>query len=263
MTKRKILYGYHIQQGKLIPLEREAVVVRRIATLYMDGLSYQKIADTLNADGIPFSEEAPLWNKHKVKRLLENPRYAGADGYPAIINSSDFQSIQRTIRSKTEGHVKSEQRPALQLKEYLRCACGGQLLRTAGRNRRKDTLYLKCGTCGKQFKILDSDLLSEVSKQTAEHDKPFKEGYLPSADTVRLANAINRGLERPEQPEDVVKLILQGVSVRYDCCPAPMESDTFNRPAEVNFKHFGQATRAGLAVSHITISDGTVTVHFK
>lgn len=60
MTKRKILYGYHIQQGKLIPLEREAVVVRRIATLYMDGLSYQKIADTLNTDSIPFSEDASL-----------------------------------------------------------------------------------------------------------------------------------------------------------------------------------------------------------
>ena len=82
-------------------------------------------------------------------------------------------------------------------------------------------------------------------------------------DTLRLANAINRGLEHPEQPEDVVKLILQGVSARYDCCPAPMESDTFNRPAEVDFKHFGQATQAGLAVSHITISDGTAIVHFK
>lgn len=263
MTNRKILYGYQIQRGELVIHPQEAVTVRRVITLYMDGLSYQKIANTLNADGIPFSEEAPLWNKHKVKRLLENPRYAGADGYPAIIDSSDFQSIQRTIRSKTEGYVKAEQRPALQLKEYLRCTCGGQLLRTAGRNRRKDTLYLKCGTCGKQFKILDSDLLSEVSKQTAEHDKPFKEGYLPSADTLRLANAINRGLERPEQPEDVVKLILQGVSARYDCCPAPMESDTFNRPAEVDFKHFGQATQAGLAVSHITISDGTAIVHFK
>ncbi len=145
MTNRKILYGYQIQRGELVIQPQEAVTVRRVITLYMDGLSYQKIANTLNADGIPFSEEAPLWNKHKVKRLLENPRYAGADGYPAIIDSSDFQSIQRTIRSKTEGYVKAEQRPALQLKEYLRCTCGGQLLRTAGRNRRKDTLYLKCG----------------------------------------------------------------------------------------------------------------------
>lgn len=257
MTKRKILYGYHIQQGKLTPLEREAVVVRRIATLYMDGLSYQKIADTLNADGIPFSQEAPLWNKHKVKRLLENPRYTGADGYPAFIDGDDFQIIQSKIQSKSEGQIRLEQRPALRMKEYLRCACGGSFHRTAGPSRRKDTLYLKCGACGKQFKILDSDLLSEISKQMAEHDKPAEEGYTPSSEAVRLTNAVNRGLERPEQPEEIVKLILQGVSARYDCCPAPTESDTFNRPAEVDLKHFGQA------VSHITISDGTITVHFK
>ena len=80
MTNRKILYGYQIQRGELVVRPQEAVVAKRIVTLYMDGLSYQKIADALNADDIPFSEEAPLWNKHKVKRLLENPRYTGVDG---------------------------------------------------------------------------------------------------------------------------------------------------------------------------------------
>ena len=84
-----------------------------------------------------------------------------------------------------------------------------------------------------------------------------KDTYIPSADTVRLTNAINRGLEHPDKPEDIVSLILQGASARYDCCPAPTESETFNRPAEVDLKRFGQA------VSHITIADGTITVHFK
>ncbi|MDE6455248.1 MAG: recombinase family protein [Dysosmobacter sp.] len=257
MTKRKILYGYHIQRGELTVQPQEAVVVRRIATLYKNGLSYQKISDTLNADGIPFSQEAPLWNKHKIKRLLENPRYAGANGYPAVIDSDDFQIIQRKIQSKSEGQMRSEQRPALWMKEYLRCACGGSFHRTAGPSRRNDTLYLKCGTCGKQFKLLDNDLLSEISKQLAGHDRSAEEGYDPSSEAVRLTNAFNRGLERPEEPEGIVKLILQGVSARYDCCPAPTESDTFNRPTEVDLKRFGQA------VSHITISDGTITVHFK
>lgn len=257
MINRKILYGYRIQRGELTVQPQEAVVVRRIATLYMDGLSYQKISDTLNADGIPFSQEAPLWNKHKVKRLLENPRYTGTDGYPAIIDGDDFQIIQSKIHSKSEGQMRSEQRPALRMKEYLRCACGGSFHRTAGPSRRNDTLYLKCGTCGKQFKILDSDLLSEISKQMEEHSRPSEKGYVPSSEAVHLTNAVNRGLERPEQPEEIVKLILQGVSTRYDCCPASIESDTFNRPAEVDFKRFGQA------VSYIAISDGAVTVHFK
>lgn len=258
MKNRKILYGYQIQQGEFIVHPQEAIVVKRIATLYIDGLSYQKIADTLNGDGIPFCEEVPLWNKHKVKRLLENPRYTGANGYPAIIDSETFQSIQREIMGKTENHARAEKRPALSLKDYLRCHCGGDLHRTAGPNRRKDTLYLKCGTCGQQFTILDTDLLSEVSKQMAAHDTPAEKSYAPSSEVIRLTNAINRGLEHPDKPEDVVSLILQGVSARYNCCPGPTESNVSNRPAVVDFKSFGQA------VSHITISEeNTITVHFK
>jgi hypothetical protein len=84
------------------------------------------------------------------------------------------------------------------------------------------------------------------------------ETYIPSADTIRLTNAINRGLERPDKPEDTVSLILQGISARYDCCPTPTEFETFNRPTEVNFSSFGQA------VSHITISDeNAIALHFN
>lgn len=258
MTNRKILYGYQIQRGELAVQPQEAIVAKRIVTLYLVGLSYQKIADTLNADGIPFSEEAPLWNKHKVKRLLENPRYAGTDGYPAIIDSGDFQSVQTRIREKTAGHVKKEKRPTLLLREYLRCSCGQRLRRVAGPAGKADTLYFRCDVCKKRIAILDKDLLSEVSRQMSEHNRPAEESYIPSGEVVRLTNAVNRGLEHPAHPEEIVTSILQGVSARYDCCPAPTESDTFNRPAEVDFKYFGQA------VSHITISEeNTIAVHFK
>lgn len=257
MTNRKILYGYQIQRGELVIRPQEAVVAKRIVTLYMDGLSYQKIADTLNADDIPFSEEAPLWNKHKVKRLLENPRYAGADGYPAIIDNADFQSVQFRIREKTAGHTKREKRPALLLKDYLRCSCGQGLRRVAGRTQKADALYFWCDACKKRIALSDQGLLSEVSRQITDHDRPAGENYIPSSEVVRLTNAINRGLEHPDHPEEIAASILQGVSARYECCSAPTESDTFNRPAEVDFKHFGQA------VSYIAISDGTVTVHFK
>ena len=258
MKNRKILYGYLIQKGEFVIQPQEAIVAKRIATLYIDGLSYQKIADTLNGEGIPFSTEAPLWNKHKVKRLLETPRYTGADGYPAIIDADIFQHIQHEITRKTENYSRAEKRPALSLKDYLRCHCGGDLHRTAGPNRRKDTLYLKCRTCSQTFTILDTYLLTEVSKQMAAHDTPAEESYTPSGEVIRLTNAINRGREHPDKPEDVVSLILQGVAARYDCCPAPIESNASNRPAVVDFKSFG------LAVSYITISEeNTITVHFK
>ena len=141
MSNRKILYGYQIQYGELAVIPQEAEAVRQIATLYLNGLSYQKISDILNHDAVPFSAEAPLWNKHKVKRLLENPRYTGADGYPAIIEQDDFDTIQRIIQEKTSNYTKAENRPAQRLKEYLRCGtCGGRLLGVGGKSQRRDTL---------------------------------------------------------------------------------------------------------------------------
>lgn len=256
MINRKILYGYWIQNGEITTCPPEAAVAGRITTLYLAGASYQKIADTLNTDHIPFSEDAPLWNKHKVKRLLENPRYTGADGYPAIITKETFRAVQEQIRSKTAGCVPAKSRPALRLKGYLCCEhCGCNLHRTAGANRRADTLYLKCDSCGMRVTIADADLLTEINRQLTEHDSPAS-SYAPSSEVVRLANAINRSLEHPDTPEDVAPLILQGVSARYDCCPASQNGS--HRPVEADLKGFDRA------VSHITISSANaVTVHFK
>ena len=87
MSKRKLLYGYQIQNGELTVVKAEAAVVARVASLYLEGLSYQKLADLLNQEHIPFSKEVPVWDKHKVKRLLENPRYTGQNGYPGILDN--------------------------------------------------------------------------------------------------------------------------------------------------------------------------------
>lgn len=258
MTNRKNLYGYCIENGELIIVPQEAQTVKRIATLYIAGASYQAIADSLNKSGTPFSQQAPLWNKHKVKRALENPRYIGMDGYPPILDETDFQVVQAKIKSKTEGYTFKEKRPVLMLKDYLRCPCSGTLQRIGGTVRRKDTLYLKCQACGTQLTILDGVLLDQVSRQMVKHDRPATETYTPSSEMIRLTNAINRGLEHPNAPEDVVTLILRGVSARYDCCPVPVELENSYRPSEADLKRFSQA------VSHITITGNQdVTVHFK
>ena len=258
MTNRKNLYGYRIENGALAVCSEEAAVVGRVTTLYLAGASYQIIAEALNKDGVPFSQEAPLWNKHKVKRLLENPRYTGADGYPPILDEATFRAVQGQIRSKTEGYAVKEKRLALQLKDHLRCPCGGALQRHGGTNQRRDTLYLKCTACGALTTILDGDLLAEISRQTADHDRPDEKPYAPSGEVIRLTNAINRGLEHPDAPENVVALIMQGISARYDCCPAPTEYETNHRLSEADLKRLGQA------VSHITIAGNSdITVHFK
>lgn len=259
MTNRKMLYGYRIQNGDIVAVEAEALVVSRVFTLYTTGASYRKIADTLNNEGIPYSREVPEWNKHKVKRMLENPRYTGQDGYPAIVDGDVFQAAQAAIREKTASYTPKPDRPALRFKERLRCGhCGKALFGLGGKGHRPDTLYLKCSECGTAVTIPDADLLDEVARQWAEHSTPSQEPYQPSGEVIRLTNAINRGLERPDSPEDIIALILQGASARYDCCPAAIQYESTDRPSDVDHSHIRQA------VSYITISaDNTVAVTFK
>ena len=157
---RKVLYGYQIEDGKLVPQPQEAAVVSRIFALCLEGKFQWEISDILNAEGIQYSPDCPAWTKFKISLTLRNQRYAGADGYPVLIGSETFQSVQTFLQKKWGKHVHRE-RPVSVLRETLRCPCGG-----------------------------------------------------------RLTNAIKRGLERPEHPEDVVTLILRGISARYACFEA-------------------------------------------
>ena len=108
MTNRKILYGYQIVHGDLVIQEEERLTVQNVFTTYLAGLSYQALADRMNADNIPFSQESPLWNKHKIKRMLENPRYAGENGYPPIIDQDTFQQVQNKIAGKAAKRMLSD-----------------------------------------------------------------------------------------------------------------------------------------------------------
>lgn len=60
-----------------------------------------------------------------------------------------------------------------------------------------------------------------IVRQFRDHEQPSCTAYTPSAEVMRLDNAINRGLEQPASPEAVMALILQGAAARYACCPEP------------------------------------------
>ena len=252
---RKVLYGYQIEDGKLVPQPQEAAVVSRIFALCLEGKFQWEISDILNAEGIQYSPDCPAWTKFKISLTLRNQRYAGADGYPVLIGSETFQSVQTFLQKKWGKHVHRE-RPVSVLRETLRCPCGGRLKRWFSSVHRPDTLYLRCAECGGEVVIPDADLLAEVERQAAGYIPPAEGGYTPSEDTVRLTNAINRGLEKPECPEDVVTLILQGISARYACFEAPAASPDTQRL--IKEKAYAQA------IKYITITaDNAVTVTFK
>lgn len=254
---RKVLYGYQIEDGKLALQTQEAEVVRRIFMLCLSGSVQREIADTLNGDGILYSPERPVWTSFRISFILRNRRYTGGDSYPVLIDAESFQAVQSLLRKK-HGDQRRQDRPVYALRDKLRCPCGGCLKRWFSSTHRQDTLYLECDICGARPAIPDAELLAEVERQAAEYSPPAAGSapYAPSGEVVRLANAINRGLERPEQPEEVISLILRGISARYACTPAPRDPADVQRL--VRKKDFDRA------VKYITISaDNAVTVTFR
>jgi hypothetical protein len=82
---RYIPFGYAFKQGKISINPHEANAVRLIYSLCADKAGYAAITARMNAEGCAY-HEGSIWNKNMVKRILDNTRYAGTDGYPAIID---------------------------------------------------------------------------------------------------------------------------------------------------------------------------------
>lgn len=255
----RLPFAYQIRNGALEIVPEEQRTVSMVFTLYNAGASYQAISDALNRQSIPYCREVPLWNKHKVKRLLENPRYTGKEGYPILVEADIFQAAQEKTAEKNAGRQSHGEKPAIaRLTPYFRCSCGRKMTRLGGGWQNSGKLYLRCEGCGNTA-VMDMDAtVNGIVRQFRDHEQPSCTAYTPSAEVMRLDNAINRGLEQPDSPEAVMALILQGAAARYACCPEPSaESEPSDSLTEADWRRFQRA------VSHITISQDTeVTLIF-
>ena len=73
-----------------------------------------------------------------------------------------------------------------------------------------------------QLMLGKEELLAQTARQLAAHEKPVCKPYAPSAEAVRLANAIDRVLEQPGDGKEAISCILRGASARYACCDDSM-----------------------------------------
>lgn len=257
MGIRTILYGYETRDGRKAIRESEAETVRLIFRMYLSGFSYHKITEALNKRNIPYGDAESPWNKARVKRILEDRRYAGENGYPKLIAEDTLRAVQnakadRLSRIPTTQNEPKEEQPILR---RLHCAeCGTLLSGHGGKGQKPENLYLKCPKCGVSFRIPKNSLSEEVERQFKAYAESRRSEYQPSGEVVRLTNAINRALERPDRPEEAAALILQAISARYECCPDPDCADCEAASPE----------RMKSAIERVSISaDSAITVRFK
>ena len=74
----KICYGYgHDENGELVPIQEEAVVIRMIYAWHEQGLSLRKISAQLREQNIPSPRGNPKWGIETIRKILSNEKYHG------------------------------------------------------------------------------------------------------------------------------------------------------------------------------------------
>jgi hypothetical protein len=259
MKNRYIAYGYRIINGQYAPFEAEAKAVREIFRLYCEGCSYKAITDSMNASEFP-AYAGNGWNKHHIKRILENRRYTGENGYPVILTNEQYRKARAVHNKKIAGWKHGDDSAQILWKRLVCGECGIRMLRIGGKLTAKGIVQLRCKTpdCGYGLDIAVENIHRAV---TYLQNKMLNAGtntpgisFEPSVEALRLESEINRAIARPEEPNETVRLILQGIDVRYKSVQSPpglpiiKEYEHENRLFTPDWELFKEA------VSHIAFS---------
>ena len=99
MGNRKLPFGYQMRMGEIIRNESEAKAVQDIFLQYTLGASLKEIAEQMRKTG-PVYDEGKSWNKNMISRILENPKYTGADSYPKLVDIKLFEAAVEKRQAK-------------------------------------------------------------------------------------------------------------------------------------------------------------------
>lgn len=225
MKKQRALpFGYAIRGGEIEMVQAEAQLVCRIFCMYEDGGSLVSISEALAMQDIPYSDVNPDWNKHKVKRILENLKYTGQDGFPAILESGIYERVRLLHAEKTQPWQSPTESPQKQVWKRIACAeCGGRMKRVGG--RAKNITLLECESCGKRVQFQTDILLQTLAEKFREATVQKREpiGYQPTSELIKLENQVERGIQKHTDGKATRLLILETAAKRYTLCPNPAQ----------------------------------------
>lgn len=223
--QRKIPFGYRMERGEIVPHPEEAEAVAFIYGLYRQGESYLRIAGAMSELGVRYHEATCEWNKHMIKRMLENPKYAGQEPFPAIVPAEVWREAQAVRDRKTTGW--KSQSPCVELlKRGMVCGeCGAAFSRHTPTNA-SGNRWWHCSNpeCSCTLKMRDDTLEEAVTallnRLVTEPEllDPREPGERPlSLEAARMQNEINRELGKTEINEEyLTALIFSCAAEKYE-----------------------------------------------
>ena len=122
MGNRKQPFGYRMTLGEITILPEEAELVRFIFQCYSTGATLGELTKALCRQEIHYYA-GRTWNKNMVSRILEDGRYIGEKGYPALIEPEQL----RTAAKKRTARARPPQKtPAQKALRHIALRAGGE-----------------------------------------------------------------------------------------------------------------------------------------
>lgn len=107
MELRMILFGYEKRRFKPFVNRRKRKRLKEYSMNTCPAKVCRQFADGLTKEQVVYFKDKTVWTKNAVKRILENPHYAGDSEYPAIISAEAFEKA-RDIRIKKHGGTREK-----------------------------------------------------------------------------------------------------------------------------------------------------------
>ena len=226
MKKRNILFGYQYQDGVITLHPQEVTVITHIFSEYLSGHSLLEIADQLNADNVEYQPGVTGWNKSRIMRLIEDKRYAGDGGFPAIIDEETHQALLQLKSNKNTQHSTDRSAEIFHIDVPVICPiCGNEM------NRRHDSRFRKCqqrwicsnADCRTVIHKPDEELLADITillNRVIANPEMIRIPATPDAalsvQVRKIENEIGRQMDSLDRDKSALqKMMFEYVSLKY------------------------------------------------
>ena len=226
MANRMTTYGYGYIDGKLSVIESEAEIVRRVFKEYCNGAILSEIGQSLTREGVEYYMGCTQWNKNRIKRVIENEKYIGADGYPQIVDEDEFVYANKLKDNRGRPQAIRHSSEVETARDIVYCGQCGRIMgrRSKWRSREK---WLCPNGCKQDIYIADSEIfggLQYVFNKVNAHPELLNgeetdDCYNQTMDVLRLNNDIHRLLDSKEPNfEEGKNLIIKCAALKFQEC---------------------------------------------
>ena len=190
-----LLFGYRIENKKVLIDEEKAEIVKLIYEQYASGVFVKDIIKKLNEMGV--THLGKPFQRTTVYNILKNEKYSGSytyngerydNTYPRIVSDRTFKLVRQKMQSNRYG--KRSENVVYLLKGKVKCGyCGKSMISETGTSRNGDRkYYYKCynrkseQNCKKEN--INKDLLEKVVLET------FNEYFSKDNDIKEIAKKL-------------------------------------------------------------------------